>query len=319
MSLVDKSDIINCKSWMDIGDCNYEYDYPEEGQIPPSGVVYCNIEHITKFFDKCNLTNNKYVVVSGFSDSGPAYQKEHSVARDMIKWLPFLEEEILKIGYKALKIAPRCMLDQCDIDDTYSVKMYSFTTSTFNKIPDNIIKWFVVNPQLIQNKIQGIPLGVGSTATDDIDNTELVDFEDRENWLYVNWQNYTNERMHLKNFFEQNNFDWATYYSKPEREKEDYFKDLASHVFVACPFGNGLDCYRILESIYLGSIPIVEDCQMVRYLSGLPILVIKSWNQLNLEFLKQRYEEFKGLQINLDKCKLSYWKNMIRRTFDEVS
>ena len=38
MSLIDKLDIINCKSWMSIGDCNYEYDYPEEGQIPPSGV-----------------------------------------------------------------------------------------------------------------------------------------------------------------------------------------------------------------------------------------------------------------------------------------
>ena len=77
MSLVDKSDTINCKSWMDIADCNYEYDYPEDNDIPPSGVVYCNIEHVTKLFEKCKRTNNKYVVVSGFSDFGLAYQKEH--------------------------------------------------------------------------------------------------------------------------------------------------------------------------------------------------------------------------------------------------
>ena len=317
MSLIDKLDIINCKSWMSIGDCNYEYDYPEEGQIPPSGVVYCNIEHITKFFDKCKLTDNKYVVVSGFSDSGPAYQKEHPVANDMLKWLPFLEEEILKIGYQSLKIGPRCNIENCNIDDVYSVKMYSFTNATFDKIPDNIIKWFVVNPQVIQNKIQGIPIGVGTASTNDIFNTDLVSFEDRKNWLYINWQNYTNERMHLKNYFERNDFDWVTYYTKPERDTLDYFKDLASHVFVACPFGNGLDCYRILESIYLGSIPIVIDCPMVKYLSGLPILTIQDWGQLSLEFLKERHKELEKLEFNLDKSKLSYWKNIIRRSFDD--
>ena len=68
---------------MNLGDCNYEIDHDDDS-IPDSGVVYCNIEHIDKFFEKCNRTDNKYVVVSAFSDYGVAIQEEYPVAEDKI-------------------------------------------------------------------------------------------------------------------------------------------------------------------------------------------------------------------------------------------
>ena len=320
MSLIDKADIINCKSWMDIADCNYEYDYAGVDDIPPSGVVYCNIEHIAKFFNKCKRTHNKYVVVSGFSDFGLAYQKEHPVANDMLKWLPFIESEIPKIEYKALKVAPRCDIEKCDLKDRYSIKCHSFTMETFDKIPDNVIKWFVVNPLLMKNKIQGIPIGVGKDAADAISNTPNVTKTD---WLYVNWQNYTTNRMHLKQFFVNNNWYWVTVHEEPNIPYEDYLSELSRHRFVACPPGNGVDCYRILESIYLGAIPIVEDGPTMRYLDGLPIVKIRSWGVVNsFDWIQQKYHEtmsrFKG-ESCLDKAKLSYWKKEIRTAFNEVS
>ena len=315
MSLIDKSDIINCKSWMDIADCNYEYDYPGIDDIPPSGVVYCNIEHITKFFDKCKRTHNKYVVVSGFSDFGLAHQKEHPVAMDMLKWLPFIQSEIPKIEYKSLKVAPRCDIEKCDLKDRYSIKCHSFTMGTFDKIPDNIIKWFVVNPLLMKNKIQGIPIGVGKDAADAISNTQD---HIKTDWLYVNWQNYTTDRMHLKQFFVNNNWDWVTTHDEPNIPYEEYLSELSRHRFVACPPGNGVDCYRILESIYLGAIPIVEDGPAMRYLDGLPIVKIRSWGVVNsLDWLQRNYDETLSLPINLDKAKLSYWTKMIKGAFYE--
>jgi len=321
MSLVDKSDIINCKSWMDIADCNYEYDYPEENDIPPTGVVYCNIEHVTKLFKKCEKTDNKYVVISGFSDFGLGYQKEHPVAMDMLKWLPFIDSEIAKIEYKALQVAPRCNVEKCDIEDRYSIKCYSFTMETFDKIPENIIKWFVVNPLLMKNKIQGIPIGVGKDAADAISKTPQQ--KDKKNWLYVNWQNYTTDRMHLKRYFINNNWSWVTAHEDPNVPYDQYLSELSQHKFVACPPGNGVDCYRILESIYLGAIPIVEDCPAMRYLDGLPIVKIKSWGVVNsIDWLQQKYYEIMSRFKNglvLDKAKLSYWNNQIRGALDEVS
>ena len=290
MSLVDKSDIINCKSWMDIADCNYEYDHPEINDIPPSGIIYCNIEHITKLFDKCKRTHNKYVVVSGFSDFGLAYQKEHPVAIDMLKWLPFIESEIPKIEYKSLKVGPRCDIEKCNIKDRYSIKCHSFTMGTFNKIPNNIIKWFVVNPLLMKNSLQGIPIGVGKDSADAISNTP--EQKQKKSWLYVNWQNYTTDRMHLKKYFINNNWDWVTTHENPDVSYGEYLSELSQHRFVACPPGNGVDCYRILESIYLGAIPIVEDGPTMKYLDGLPIVKIKSWGVINsLDWLQKKYDE----------------------------
>ena len=49
-----KEDIINVKSWFDVGDCNYEHDHKDE-TIPESGIVYCNIEHKITTYSK-NIT-----------------------------------------------------------------------------------------------------------------------------------------------------------------------------------------------------------------------------------------------------------------------
>ena len=44
-----------------------------------------------------------------------------------------------------------------------------------------------------------------------------------------------------------------------------YRKMLSKYMFVASPAGNGLDCHRTWEAMYLGVIPIVEDNYMHRY------------------------------------------------------
>lgn len=320
MSLIDKSDMINCKSWMGLADCNYELDFSDD-EVPDSCVVYCNIEHVKRFFNACKNTNNKYVLISGFSDFGLAHQAEHPVSADMLKWIPFLESDIAEtLGYDPLKIGPRCDIDKCNIDDKYSVKCYSFTHSTFNEIPKNIIKWFVVNPMTMKNKIQGIPIGVGKDSPDVISSTEIP--TNKENWVYVNWQNYTTSRMHLKQYFENNNWEWTTVLGKPDRSLNDYYADLARHKFVVCPPGNGIDCYRVLESIYLGCIPIMEKSPVTKYFNGLPIITIDHWSQINsLDTIKRMYDHIQSSpdNNNLEKSKLSFWKSQIRGAFNEVS
>ena len=80
--MLKEDDIINVKSWMSLGDCNYEIDHDDDS-IPESGVVYCNIEHIHKLFAKCEQTDNEYVVVSGFSDYGVAHQTEQRLRKEV--------------------------------------------------------------------------------------------------------------------------------------------------------------------------------------------------------------------------------------------
>ena len=314
--MTQEEEIIHVKSWMDLGDCNYEIDHDDDS-IPESGVVYCNIEHIHKFFEKCGRTDNKYIVISGFSDYGVALQKEHPVANDMIKWLPFIENEIPNIGYSPLIIPTRCEVEKCKIEDKYSVKCYSNTYSTFSSIPNNIIKWFTVNPMIKDDRIVNIPLGVGKDAPSEIVEACLSESDllknsasDRVKMAYINWQDHTIERIRLKNALIRLDPAWGTIVREP-KEYKDYLTDLMNHAFAICPEGNGVDCYRILECIYCGTIPIVTKKIAYQYLEGLPHVAIENWNDLSYEFLKSELDRIEKTEYNLDKCKLSYWKKQI--------
>ena len=308
--MITQNDIITVKSWMGLGDCNYEIDHKDDS-IPESGVVYCNIEHITEFFDKCRHTNNEYVVISGFSDYGVALQKEYPVCMDMLKWLSTYAQSIIpRLEYNSLEIPAPCDRDQCDIEDMYSVRCYAHTRATFNEIPPNVKKWFLVNSMTYDKRIQGIPLGVGKDASEEISKTKKYAGNEKQNWLYINWQNYTVERHDLLQAFKSNKTHWMTIVEEP-KEFSEFLDELAQHAFVVCPAGNGVDCYRTLEAIYVGCIPIVLNSPTTQYLRDLPILIIDNWNQINYNFLQDQYEKFQNMEYDLSRAKLSYWKEQI--------
>lgn len=318
---VSKDDVIHCKSWWDLSEINYEKDCVDETIIPPAGLVYCNIEWITQFFKKCEMTDNKYVVVSAYSDYGIAYQEDYPVSNDIIKWFPHLIPEIRELGYRSMSIGPRCYAEFCDIRHKYSVKVESFTKETFDKIPDNIEKWFLVNCMVPdqQELIQGIPLGVAENTGQFMSDIKHVPVEEKDNLLYINWQNTTAERAELQKFYKIKNdqMPWVTYVDKP-KPFEEYLEDLSKHLFVMCPQGNGPDCHRIYEAIYAGCIPIVKNSPAMRYLQDLPILMVDDWQQVSMTNLKNAYETIQTLELNYDKVKLSYWKNEIDKAVDLI-
>jgi len=311
--MLNEQDIINVKSWMSLGDCNYEIDHDDDS-IPESGVVYCNIEHIHKLFAKCAHTDNEYVVVSGFSDYGVAYQKEHPVWLDMRKHLHLLTDFVTEdLGYNSLSVPARCELETSFPEHKYSVRCYSYTYSTFPEIPKNIKKWFVVNAMIEDDVVQGIPLGVGKDSGPEFfKRLKQIDLSSKEGYLYVNWQNYTLERAELKNYFLSHSPSWCTIRTEP-LPFDEYLDEISRHAFVMCPAGNGVDCYRVLEAIYLGCIPIVEDSPTMRHLDGLPILRVRSLYDVTFSMLKNYLDSFTNT-YSLDKASLSYWKDQIYGT-----
>ena len=315
--MIEQNEIINVKSWMSLGDCNYEIDHDDDS-IPESGVVYCNIEHIHKFFAKCEKTTNKYVVISAFSDYGLAIQKEHPVSMDMRKWLPFVDQMITpEMGYAPIQLPPRCEIERCDLGDKYSIKCYSHTYSTVPSIPNNIVKWYLTNSMTRNKTIESIPLGVGKDAAPDICSTVsdplVANRSDRVNLMYINWQDNTIERANIKNAYSTLNPDWVTIVHTPKPYTQ-YLKDLSSHTFALCPQGNGVDCYRVLECLYCGCIPIVKDEIAYDYLRGLPHIRVNQWNQINPDFLKENLNIIQNTGYNKDALKLSFWKNKIEES-----
>ena len=316
-----REDIIEVKSWMNMFETNYEEDHLDEDSMPTSGIVYCNIEWIPHFFNKCYRTDNKYVVVSGFSDFGFALQQEHPVGVDMIRFFPMVREEVANLGYGPLFLPPRCRVETCDIRHKYSIKTNNFTRDTVPDIPPNITKWFLSNTMIEDERIEGIPFGTNQGASEILPTIKKYDFEDKKNLLYVNWQNYTEERYRLKNEFAFKKLPWVTVREESDLDIEEFLDEIAQHVYILCPQGNGVDTYRLWETIYLGSIPVVIDCPLIRELSGLPMLVLKHWSDLGIGMLKEQYEDHFSNKDHFDfsKSNLSYWKERILSAAEGLS
>lgn len=60
-----------------------------------------------------------------------------------------------------------------------------------------------------------------------------------------------------------------------------YRRVLTSYMFVASPPGNGLDCHRTWEALYLGVIPIVIGHSFYSQFPNFPGLVLNHWSELD--------------------------------------
>jgi hypothetical protein len=78
-----------------------------------------------------------------------------------------------------------------------------------------------------------------------------------------------------------------------------YRKTVSRYMFIASPPGNGLDCHRTWEALYMGCIPIVEDNYMNRKFRemGLPMVLVANWDSIRTwgeQELKTTYAELQG-------------------------
>jgi len=95
-----------------------------------------------------------------------------------------------------------------------------------------------------------------------------------------------------------------------------YLKELSLYSFVASPVGNGLDCHRTWEAMYLGVIPIVKKSIAMNYFgtASLPLWTIDEWSELeslseeNLAELAKKIRE----RGNQSRIWFSYWKKLIQ-------
>ena len=91
---------------------------------------------------------------------------------------------------------------------------------------------------------------------------------------------------------------------------------LTRYSFVASPPGNGLDCHRTWEAMYLGCVPIVLRSHMTQIyeLMGLPVWVIDSFEELRdltEEQLQARYVELSP-KFETEAMWAKYWISRIR-------
>ena len=294
--------------------CDDEYKCDNLDHVPDSGVIQVHNDEISEFFERCGNNGKEYVIVSPRSDFGIAYQSEHPTWQDMhkaIKSIPYdYTVDFSDLGYRHFVVPPRCDVEKCNITDKFSVKCHSYTNSTFSDIPENVNKWFLVNMMCQHPKMECLPFGIPSWSYEILDKVEKKE-KNKEKSLYVNFQTYTMERLWIKSYYRDSNLPFCTYVEEA-KDNESYLNELASHKFVLCPNGNGIDCFRTWEALSLGTIPIVERSVVSESFSDLPILILDSLYHITSDVLDREYDRIMGQHPDwsqIDKLKLSYWGN----------
>ena len=92
----------------------------------------------------------------------------------------------------------------------------------------------------------------------------------------------------------------------------DFYNILSSYQFVLSPRGRGIDCYRTWEALYVGTIPIIKSSSIDELFQDLPVIIVKSWDEINKKFLDDKLEEFSKRTFEVGRLSSTYWINKIK-------
>ena len=184
-----------------------------------------------------------------------------------------------------------------------------------NKILNHplLIKWYGQNMGIISDKTEAIPIGLENKCWGRI-NIEIIKCHSKNSknkLLYINFSLNTGltrtKIMNIllqKGFIQNKNLPW-----------NQYMEDLSNYKFCISPKGNGVDCHRTWECLYLGVIPIIEKSVHMSSFNDLPILFVDDYDIISTEYLERVYKDFKLKKFNLNKINLSYWNTKIKESF----
>ena len=104
--------------------------------------------------------------------------------------------------------------------------------------------------------------------------------------------------------------DW----DEPNLSLSTFFKKMLSYEAIVCPDGNGPDTHRFYEVLYMGRIPIVFNKVLYDNLyHKFPCVLLESPEQLmDYTLLRQRIDEVRDKEWNLDVLDTNYWINEIK-------
>jgi len=106
----------------------------------------------------------------------------------------------------------------------------------------------------------------------------------------------------------------VVFYEPTQTVRNICWGNMIHYAFVISPHGNGLDCHRTWEALALGCIPVVKTSGIDSLFDELPVWIVRDWNEVTLDNIKQVVDEFKMKSFNYEKLTTNYWKSKIMNT-----
>ena len=191
-----------------------------------------------------------------------------------------------------------------------------------------VLAWFGQNVTIKHPKLKSLPIGIAPAGYAHGDSSILNKIREQKNkkinMFYSNFS-IQNNRKEREYCLEQTNVPLASDVNggwngfaggyKLANTFEGYLTDISKSYFCISPKGNGVDCHRTWESLYLSTIPIVTRSEIVEDHKDMPIIILDEWS----DFKKINFNEelYNKIWNNFDVCKL-HMDNYLKRIMKEI-
>ena len=161
----------------------------------------------------------------------------------------------------------------------------------------NCKKIYTQNMNIYHKDVLPLPIGIANSFwkwgnLDIFEGVLNTDIDIKSNFIYVNFTKTggvrDENRLECYENVEKQNIPFVD-----NMEYEDYLNTLKTYKYCISPEGNGIDCYRTWESLYLKVVPICKRSVMVEYFSTIfPIFIVDTWDNLDINCLEKQYDSF---------------------------
>jgi len=190
-----------------------------------------------------------------------------------------------------------------------------------DQIPPNVSVWYAQNLDVTNGgRLHPLPIGLENAKWHQGVKYVEIDFVRSMNipkhkQLYLNCELSTNpvERGDCVRTLSRLPF---TTYRTNKVSYSQYLREMAQHIFVACPEGNGFDTHRMWEALYLRCIPVVKRRVFTERLSThFPMFMVKDWREVTpqklMQFFRNPNERTRTMINYQNSLNFEYWKQKI--------
>jgi hypothetical protein len=247
-----------------------------------------NNNYNTFYYNENTLTLPDYV-----QNARVIFVNTYTLDKFFVKIFPLLQHSYIFISHNS--------------DNAFTEKYTEYLNNC------KVKKWFSQNILTHHPKLFSLPIGIANQQYSHGDLNLLASIiklnNKKENLVYKNFDIYTNFqiRSHIDYITSQNGIAMDSRVDQP-----NYLTNIAKSIFCVSPPGNGVDCHRVWECLYLKTIPIIKYDNCYEQFKHLPILFIDDWSKVTIDFLNSSVEPFQqNLKNNLAELNMSYWKTNI--------
>ena len=255
-------------------------------------IIYCKRDYIDYLFSNLTFSGRKYILITHASDFPVGLTEFSKKPKCIKKWyaqnISYSHSDLISIP---IGLSPHKGSDETPLDIEWFVNKIDEFKQT-QKIKEIIYcNWTTAN----NSKIRGNIL------------SKLEANKIKYKWDYPNFTDKENEIIQSK--FKVMKEGKST---KQEISKllhyYDYCNEMSKYKFVVSPPGNGEDCHRTWEALYMGAYPIVIKSPIFDEFKDLPIIQVNNYSDVTYELLNSYLDK----EYNYEKLYLPYWEKLIK-------